>query len=74
MSRWRCVVKGSPSEQGVGGAGNRAAGIPVVVCRPPRRSRPVNDNHMPLKQRVRRVVGILLTLGAAAGLMWSMTF
>jgi len=65
------VVKGSTSEIGSDGAGNRAVRIPVIVSRPPRRSRAANDNRAPRRVRLTRLVVRLLPLAIiGAALLW----
>jgi len=64
---------GSISELGADGAGDRAVRIPVIVSRPPRRSRAANDNQAPRHVRIVRWLVRLLPLAAAAVVLaWMM--
>ena len=64
------MVKGSTSEIGPDGAGDRAVRIPVTISRPPRRPRAANDNPVPLRRRVFRWLSLLVPVCAAAALAW----
>ena len=68
MCRWRCVAEDTGSDLGTGGAGNRAARIPVTVTRTPRLPRSANDNQPPRWLRVLRVAILLAMAGGA--LLW----
>ena len=65
MCRWRCVAEDSSSDLETGGAGDRAARIPVVVTRLPRLPRSANDNRAPRWLRIARGVFLLALAGMA---------
>ncbi len=68
MFRWRCVVEGSSTESGTGGAGNRAARFPIAATCPPRLPRSANDNQAPVWVRVIRAAFLVALAGLA--LVW----
>ena len=65
MFRWRCVAEGSKSGIGMGGAGDRAALLPVSIIRTPRLPPSANDNRPPRWLLWARALFLLTLAGVA---------